>query len=149
MGHDLVIPVRFVRESSRGLLPAYQTEGASGMDLLADLDREIVLPPGGRIPVPTGIAVAIPPGVEGQVRPRSGLAARSGVTCLNTPGTIDSDYRGEIRVLLVNLGEEPVAIRRGDRIAQLVFSPVLRAVLTEAQELAETPRGERGFGHTG
>lgn len=149
MGHDLVIPVRFVRESSRGLLPTYQTEGAAGMDLFADLEEEVVLPPGGRALVPTGIAVAIPPGVEGQVRPRSGLAARNGITCLNTPGTIDSDYRGEIRVILVNLGEAPFVIRRGDRIAQLVFSPVLRAVLTEAQELAETPRGERGFGHTG
>lgn len=149
MGPDLVIPVRFVRESSRGLLPAYQTEGASGMDLLADLEDEVVLPPGGRMLVPTGVAVAIPPGVEGQVRPRSGLAARSGVTCLNTPGTIDSDYRGEIRVVLVNLGEGPFVLRRGDRIAQLVFAPVLRAVLEESEALAETPRGERGFGHTG
>ena len=143
MAPDLVIPVRFVREGSRGLLPAYQ------MDLLADLEGEAVLPPGGRILVPTGIAVAIPPGVEGQVRPRSGLAARSGVTCLNTPGTIDSDYRGEIRVLLVNLGEEPHVLHRGDRIAQLVFSPVLRARLEETNALAETPRGDRGFGHTG
>jgi len=149
MGSDLVIPVRFVREGSRGLLPSYQTEGASGMDLFADLEGEVVLPPGGRILVPTGIAVAIPPGAEGQVRPRSGLAARSGVTCLNTPGTIDSDYRGEIRVILVNLGEEPFVLRRGDRIAQLVFSPVLRAVLKESHALEETHRGERGFGHTG
>lgn len=149
MGPDLVIPVRYVRENSRGLLPSYRTGGASGMDLCADVEGEIVLPPGGRALVPTGIAVAIPPGVEGQVRPRSGLASRSGVTCLNTPGTIDSDYRGEIRVLLVNLGEEPFVIHRGDRIAQLVFSPVLRAVLEEAEALAETPRGERGFGHTG
>lgn len=149
MGAELVIPVRFVREESRGLLPAYQTEGASGMDLFADLEQELVLPPGGRSLVPTGIAVAIPPGVEGQVRPRSGLAVRSGVTCLNTPGTIDSDYRGEIRVLLVNHGENPCVLRRGDRIAQLVFAPVLRAVLAEAPALAETARGERGFGHTG
>lgn len=149
MGADLVIPVRFVREESRGLLPAYQTEGASGMDLFADLEQELVLPPGGRSLVPTGIAVAIPPGVEGQVRPRSGLAVRSGVTCLNTPGTIDSDYRGEIRVLLVNHGEDPCVLRRGDRIAQLVFAPVLRAVLAEVPALAETARGERGFGHTG
>ena len=149
MGPDLVIPVRFVREGSRGLLPAYQTEGASGMDLSADLEGEVVLPPGGRFLVPTGIAVAIPPGVEGQVRPRSGLAVRNGVTCLNTPGTIDSDYRGEIGVLLVNLGEEPFVLRRGDRIAQLVFSPVLRVVLEESHALEETPRGERGFGHTG
>ncbi len=149
MGTDLVIPVRFVRERSRGLLPAYQTGGASGMDLLADLEQDVVLAPGDRMLVPTGIAMAIPEGVEGQVRPRSGLAVRSGVTCLNTPGTIDSDYRGEIRVLLVNLGGEPVVLRRGDRIAQVVFSSVLRATLRVSERLEETPRGERGFGHTG
>lgn len=149
MGPDLVIPVRFVREDSRGFLPAYQTGGASGMDLFADLEGEAVLAPGARMLVPTGIAVAIPAGVEGQVRPRSGLAVRSGITCLNSPGTIDSDYRGEVRVLLINLGQEPVVLRRGDRIAQLVFSPVLRATLREAPGLEETPRGERGFGHTG
>jgi len=149
MGSDLVIPVRFVREKRRGLLPAYQTGGASGMDLFADLERETVLAPGERMLVPTGIAVAIPEGVEGQVRPRSGLAVRDGITCLNSPGTIDSDYRGEIQVLLVNFGREPVVLRRGDRIAQLVFSPVLRATLRETECLGETPRGERGFGHTG
>lgn len=149
MESDLVIPVRFVRERSRELLPTYQTEGASGMDLFADLEEEIVLPPGGRVLVPTGIAVEIPPGVEGQVRPRSGLAARNGITCLNSPGTIDSDYRGEIRVILVNLGEDSFVVRRGDRVAQLVFSPVLRVLLEETGELGETPRGERGFGHTG
>lgn len=119
------------------------------MDLFADLEREAVLAPGERMLVPTGIAMAIPDGVEGQVRPRSGLAARSGLTCLNSPGTIDSDYRGEIRVLLINLGREPVALRRGDRIAQLVFSPVLRATLRAVPHLEDTPRGERGFGHTG
>ena len=145
----MTIPVRFVRESSRGFLPAYQTEGASGMDLFADLEAEVVLSPGERALVPTGIALAIPPGVEGQVRPRSGLAARCGITCLNAPGTIDSDYRGEIRVLLVNLGGEDFVVRRGDRIAQLVFSPVLRAVLKDARDLAETARGDGGFGHTG
>jgi len=119
------------------------------MDLLADLERETVLAPGERMLVPTGIAVAIPEGVEGQVRPRSGLAVRDGITCLNSPGTIDSDYRGEIQVLLVNFGREPVVLRRGDRIAQLVFSPVLRATLRETERLDETPRGARGFGHTG
>lgn len=149
MEPGLTIPVRFVRKGSRGLLPEYQTDGASGMDLFADLEGEVVLPPAGRALIPTGIAVAIPPGVEGQVRPRSGLAVRSGITCLNSPGTIDSDYRGEIRVVLVNLGEEPFVVRRGDRIAQLVFSPVLRATLREVGTLDGTPRGERGFGHTG
>lgn len=148
MERRVTIPVRYVRESARELLPAYQTDGASGMDLRADLEGEVTLPPLARALIPTGIAVAIPPGVEGQVRPRSGLAARSGVTCLNSPGTVDSDYRGEIRVVLVNLGEEPVVLRRGDRIAQLVFSPVLRASWKEERTLDGTPRGEGGFGHT-
>jgi dUTP pyrophosphatase len=144
-----VIPVRLLREGDADLLPAYQTEGAAGMDLRAGIEGEIVLPPMGRALVPTGISVALPPGVEGQVRPRSGLAARHGVTCLNSPGTIDSDYRGEIRVILVNLGDEPFSVRRGDRIAQLVFSPVLRASLRVVDDLDATRRGEGGFGHTG
>ncbi len=149
MNRETTIPVRFVREGSRGLLPSYQTDGASGMDLRADIEGEIVIPPMGRVSVPTGISVAVPPGVEGQVRPRSGLAIQSGVTCLNSPGTIDSDYRGEIRVILVNLGAEPFPVRRGDRIAQLVFSPVVRGVWREVDALDRTPRGEGGFGHTG
>lgn len=148
MEGGVTIPVRFVRESARELLPGYETRGASGMDLRADVEGEVTLPPKGRALIPTGIAVAIPPGVEGQVRPRSGLAARRGITCLNAPGTIDSDYRGEIRVLLVNLGEEPYVLRRGDRIAQLVFAPVLRAAWREESSLEATPRGEGGFGHT-
>lgn len=148
MERGVTIPVRYVRESARELLPAYETDGASGMDLRADVEAEVTLPPMGRALVPTGIAVAIPPGVEGQVRPRSGLAARSGVTCLNSPGTIDSDYRGEIRVVLVNLGDAPFVLRRGERIAQLVFSPVLRASWREEPALEATARGERGFGHT-
>jgi dUTP pyrophosphatase len=119
------------------------------MDLRAGIEGEIVLPPMGRALIPTGISVALPPGIEGQVRPRSGLAARHGVTCLNSPGTIDSDYRGEIRVILVNLGDEPFSVRRGDRIAQLVFSPVLRASLRVVEDLDATRRGEGGFGHTG
>jgi len=130
-------------------LPVYQTAGASGMDLRADVEEEITIPALGRALVPTGIAVAIPPGMEGQVRPRSGLAIKSGVTCLNAPGTIDSDYRGEIRVVLVNLGGEPFRVRRGDRIAQLVFSPVARVTWVEVGALDCTPRGEGGFGHTG
>ena len=123
MGTTFSIPVRLIREDSKDLLPAYQTEVASGMDLRAD--------------------------IEGQVRPRSGLAIRNGVTCLNSPGTIDSDFRGEISVILVNLGDEPFSVRRGDRIAQLVFSPVLRGAWREVDALDPTPRGEGGFGHTG
>ena len=149
MAAVLSIPVRFVREGSKDLLPSYQTEGASGMDLRADIEGEVVIPPLGRALVPTGISVGIPPGVEGQVRPRSGLAIRNGVTCLNSPGTIDSDYRGEIRVILVNLGAEPFSVRRGDRVAQLVFTPVGRATWREVAILDPTSRGEGGFGHTG
>jgi len=149
MGGDCEIPVRLLREGSGDLLPAYQTEGAAGMDLRAGIDGEVVLPPLGRALIPTGISMALPPGVEAQVRPRSGLAARHGVTCLNSPGTIDSDYRGEIRVILINLGSEPFFVRRGDRIAQLVFTPVLRASLRVVDDLDATRRGEGGFGHTG
>jgi dUTP pyrophosphatase len=149
MTGDRVIPVRLLREGAGDLLPAYQTEGAAGMDLRADIDEEIVLPPMGRAMIPTGISVALPAGVEAQVRPRSGLAARHGVTCLNSPGTIDSDYRGEILVILINLGNEPFSVRRGDRIAQLVFAKALRASLRVVDDLDVTRRGEGGFGHTG
>jgi dUTP pyrophosphatase len=149
MPTGLTIPVRFVREGSRDLVPAYQTEGASGMDLRADIEGEVTILPQGRMLIPTGISVAIPPGFEGQVRPRSGLAMRRGLTCLNSPGTIDSDYRGEICVILVNLGDGPFSIRRGDRIAQLVFAPVARGVWREVDDLDRTPRGGGGFGHTG
>jgi len=149
MGGGIAIPVLPVREGSRDLLPVYQTEGASGMDLRADIEAELTIPPMGRALVPTGIAVALPPGFEGQVRPRSGLAIRHGVTCLNTPGTIDADYRGEIRVILVNLGDAPFSVRRGDRIAQIVFAPVVRAALEVVDDLEATRRGEGGFGHTG
>ena len=149
MPTGLTIPVRFVREGSRDLVPAYQTKGASGMDLRADVEGEVTIPPLGRMLIPTGISVAIPPGFEGQVRPRSGLAMRSGLTCLNSPGTIDSDYRGEICVILVNFGAEPFSVRRGDRIAQLVFSSVAKGAWREVDDLDPTPRGEGGFGHTG
>jgi len=128
-------------------LPSYATEGSAGMDLRAD--ARATLSPGERALVPTGIALAIPAGYEGQVRPRSGLALRQGVTCLNTPGTIDSDYRGEVCVILVNLGQEPATIERGERIAQLVIAPVGRAELREATSLSPTSRGAGGFGHTG
>jgi dUTP pyrophosphatase len=120
------------------------------MDLLADLDGELTLSPLGRAAVPTGLILELPEGYEGQVRPRSGLALKSGLTCLNSPGTIDSDYRGEVRVILVNLSQEPVTLRRGDRIAQLVLSPVSRAEWVPVEgELSATPRGQGGFGSTG
>lgn len=128
-------------------LPAYATPGAAGMDLLAA--REMVIPPGGRALVPTGLAVAIPDGFEMQVRPRSGLALKQGVTVLNAPGTVDSDYRGEVGVILLNTGAEPFAIARGDRIAQAVFAPVTRAMWEEVVVLPETQRGTGGFGSTG
>jgi len=128
-------------------LPAYATEGAAGMDVVAA--EELTLAPGARAAVATGFAVAIPAGHEVQVRPRSGLALKHGVTCLNTPGTIDSDYRGEVKVILANLGQEPFAIARGDRIAQLVPAVVLRATLDEVATLDDTSRGAGGFGSTG
>jgi dUTP pyrophosphatase len=128
-------------------LPAYTTEGAAGMDVVSA--EELTLAPGARHAVATGFAMAIPPGYEVQVRPRSGLALKHGITCLNTPGTIDSDYRGEVKVILANLGSEPFAIARGDRIAQLVAAPVQRAVFTEVASLDETARGTGGFGSTG
>jgi dUTP pyrophosphatase len=148
MGQGCEIRVRLLRGADDSL-PAYQTAGSAGMDLKADVDGEIVIPPMGRAKIPTGIALSIPPGVEGQVRPRSGLAIRHGVTCLNAPGTIDSDYRGEVCVILANFGEEPFPVRRGDRIAQIVLSPTMRARLEVVQDLEDTPRGEGGFGHTG
>jgi dUTP pyrophosphatase len=129
-------------------LPAYMTEGAAGLDLAASLDAPLLLAPGERALVPTGIALAIPAGHEGQVRPRSGLAARHGVTCLNSPGTVDSDYRGEVKVLLVNLGREPFEVTPGLRIAQLVIAPVTRAEVVEVAELPPTDRGAGGFGST-
>lgn len=130
-------------------LPRYATPGASGMDLRACLEDSLTLEPGQRAVVPTGLHVAIPEGYEGQIRPRSGWAAQEGVTLLNAPGTIDSDYRGEIRVVLINLGSKPVTLRRGDRIAQLVIVPVVQAEWEEVEELPPTARGEGGFGHTG
>jgi dUTP pyrophosphatase len=132
-------------------LPAYETNGAAGMDLRAAVaeDAPLVLKPGARFMVPTGLAFAVPLGFEAQVRPRSGLAAKAGVTCLNTPGTIDSDYRGEVKVILINLGEEDFTIRRGDRIAQLVIAPVTQASWGLVASLDETTRGAGGFGSTG
>ena len=134
----------------RGLpLPAYATAGSAGMDLAAAVASPLVLPPGGRIDVPTGIALALPDGWEGQVRPRSGLALKHGVTVLNSPGTIDADYRGEIRVILANLGDAPVTISRGERVAQLVIAPVGRAEWRGEDHLPPTRRRAGGFGSTG
>ncbi len=128
-------------------LPAYASDGAAGMDVVAA--EALTLPPGARHALATGFSLAIPSGYEVQVRPRSGLALKHGITCLNTPGTIDSDYRGEVKVILANLGSAPFEIARGDRIAQLVPAPVLRARLTETDSFDETTRGSGGFGSTG
>jgi len=146
-----IVPIRRLPNNPDLPLPAYETAGAAGMDLRAAVTEEepIVLRPGARAAVPTGLAFALPLGFEGQVRPRSGLAARHGITQVNTPGTIDSDYRGEVKVILINLGEEDFTIRRGDRIAQLVIAPVTQAQWTEVESLDETVRGAGGFGSTG
>ena len=128
-------------------MPAYASAGAAGMDIVTAED--FTLDPGQRMAVPSGFAIAIPDGYEVQVRPRSGLAFKHGVTCLNTPGTIDSDYRGEVKVILANLGSEPFSALRGERIAQLVPAPVQRAVMAEVDELDDTDRGSGGFGSTG
>jgi dUTP pyrophosphatase len=130
-------------------LPVYQTEGASGADVRACLGEPATIPAGGRLLVPTGLTFEIPAGYEVQVRPRSGLALKHGVTCLNAPGTVDSDYRGELCVLLVNHGREPFTVHNGDRVAQLVVSPVARAGFAPAASLAESGRGAGGFGSTG
>ncbi|GMO46760.1 MAG: dUTP diphosphatase [Treponemataceae bacterium] len=130
-------------------LPVYQSAGASGADVAACLSAPVSIPAGGFSAIPTGLRVEIPEGFEIQIRPRSGLAAKYGVTCLNTPGTIDSDYRGEIKVLLINHGTEPFTVNHGDRIAQLVTAPVAHAEFTAAPSLSQTERGEGGFGSTG
>jgi dUTP pyrophosphatase len=132
-------------------LPAYETADAAGMDLRAAVpdDQPMTLKPGERAVVPTGLTIALPAGHEAQVRPRSGLAAKFGITCLNSPGTIDADYRGEVKVILINLGQEAFVIKRGERIAQMVIAPVTRAELNVVAELDETRRGAGGFGSTG
>jgi dUTP pyrophosphatase len=150
-GGALQVPV-LVLPHGQGLpLPAYQSEGAAGLDLMAAIepDAVLILAPGGRKLVPTGLVLALPPHYEAQVRPRSGLALKHGVTVLNAPGTIDADYRGEVQVLLINLGASPHQIRRGDRIAQMVVTPVVRAVLEPVASLDRTARGGAGFGSTG
>ena len=144
---EIRIAILRLRQGEGLPLPAYASAGAAGLDVVAA--EELVLAPGARAAVATGFALAIPEGYEVQVRPRSGLALRHGVTCLNTPGTIDSDYRGELKVILANLGAEPFSVRRGERIAQLVPAPVQRAAFTEVSTLVDTARGGGGFGSTG
>lgn len=145
------VPIRITRVGHGAdlPLPAYETTGSVGMDLRAAVEQAVTLGPMERAAVPTGIAIALPEGYEAQVRARSGLAIRSGIACVNAPGTVDSDYRGEIMVILVNLGSEPVTFERGDRIAQLVVAPVTRAVWDEVAVLDGTARGAGGFGSTG
>jgi dUTP pyrophosphatase len=147
VGLGITVKVKKLRPGA--LLPVYGTEGASGMDVYACLDEAIVVSAGTAILVPTGLAFEIPDGCEMQVRPRSGLALNCGVTVFNSPGTVDADYRGELSILLLNLGADTFTVHDGDRIAQLVFAPVLRAVLVECDELSATDRGAGGFGSTG
>jgi dUTP pyrophosphatase len=143
------VKIKKVESGDHVRLPAYMSEHASGMDLFASVAHDVTLKPGERRLIPTGVAVAIPQGYEGQIRPRSGLAVRNGIGIVNSPGTIDSDYRGEIKIILINLGDQPFVVNGGDRIAQIVITPVVRVDLEEVRELPETQRSEGGFGHTG
>ena len=149
--NDLSVRIARLPHSEGIELPSYGTGGAAGLDLRAAVPAEapLTLAPGARALIPTGLTIAVPPGYEAQVRPRSGLALKSGITCLNTPGTIDADYRGEVKVILINHGPDDFTIRRGDRIAQLVIAPVVQARWTEVDALEETARGAGGFGSTG
>jgi dUTP diphosphatase len=146
---SLSVPLQVLPHGEGLPLPQYATAGSAGADLTAAVEDKVVLAPGERAAIPTGIALALPEGWEGQVRPRSGLALKHGITLLNSPGTIDADYRGELRVILINLGSVPVTIARGERVAQLVIAPVTRAEWQRAAELPRTVRGAGGFGSTG
>jgi dUTP pyrophosphatase len=146
---EVPVAVTVLRNGEGIALPRYASAGAAGMDLVAALDQPLTLQPGARAAVPTGIALALPEGYEAQVRPRSGLALKHGLTVLNSPGTIDADYRGEIQVILANLGAAPVTLARGERVAQLVLAPVSRIAWTPVEELPASGRGGRGFGSTG
>ena len=146
---DVTIALRRLPHGEGLALPSYATDGSAGLDLLAAVEDEVILAPGERRLVPTGIAIALPPGTEAQVRPRSGLALKHGLTVLNSPGTIDSDYRGEVGVILINLGQAPFSIPRGSRIAQMVIAPVTRAGWQEVDDLDQSARGAGGFGSTG
>ena len=143
------VSVKRLRTGSANPLPCYMTLHAAGMDLYAELDEELILQPGMRALVPTGIAIALPEGYEAQIRPRSGLALKHGISLVNAPGTIDPDYRGEIGVIVINHGSVAFAVKNGERIAQIVFAPFSRAILEEVDELDGTARGNGGFGHTG
>jgi len=143
------VPLKITLEEHAVGAPEYQSEHAAGMDLVAAVDREVEIAPGEVVAVPTGLRLEIPVGYEGQVRPRSGLAAKHAIGVPNAPGTIDADYRGEVKVLLVNLGLSPYRVQRGDRIAQLVIAPVVRAAIEVVASLTTTARGDGGFGHTG
>lgn len=145
----MILKIRRLRDNRDLPLPVYQTSGSAGMDLCADVTETIVMPSLSRRLVPTGIAIELPPGFEAQIRPRSGLAIKHGISLVNTPGTIDADYRGEISVILINLGEADFTIRRGERIAQMIISPVVQAEIVEVAVLGETGRGAGGFGSTG
>jgi len=144
-----LVQLRVKKKEGRIPLPEYKSQGASGMDIKAFIGERLTIPPMGRAKIPTGLYFEIPEGYEAQIRPRSGLADKWGVTVLNAPGTIDSDYRGELEVVLINLGEESFTVNDGDRIAQMVISPVIRVSLSEAELLSETVRGAGGFGSTG
>ena len=146
---ELTVKIRRTRNNQDLPLPSYQTAGAAGLDLRADVDSDLTLKPLERALVPTGLAIEIPQGFEAQVRPRSGLAMNLGLTCLNSPGTIDSDYRGEVKVILVNLSNQSVTLKRGERIAQMVFAAVKQAQWLEVSELSPSQRDQGGFGSTG
>ncbi len=146
---ECFVRIRRLPEGEGLPLPSYMSVEAAGADLVAAVDERLTLQPGARASVPTGFAIALPAGFEAQVRPRSGLALHNGITCLNSPGTIDADYRGPLRVILANLGNEPYVIHRGDRIAQLVVAPVSKARFVESDDLPASARADRGFGSTG
>lgn len=144
-----MIQVKIKKLHPQAVIPAYMTEHAAGLDLCTVIEAPVVLAPGERTLLPTGLAMEIPPGFEGQVRPRSGLALKQGVSLVNSPGTIDADYRGEIGIIIINHGVEPVEFLPGDRVAQLIIAPVTQAILVEADELNDSVRSSGGFGHTG
>ncbi len=149
MSHEVEVRIKTLPHFEGLELPRYMSEGASALDLTAAIAADVCIQPGHRALIPTGIAIAMPHGIEAQIRPRSGLALQHGITMLNSPGTIDSDYRGEIQVIAINLGQEAFTVTRGMRIAQMVISQVIKAKLTPADNLDSTSRGHRGFGHTG
>lgn len=147
--NSIVIKIKRVQDNKDLPLPAYKSEGSSGMDITACVKQPVLLKPGEIRLIPSGLAVSVPPGYEAQVRPRSGLSLHHGIGLVNSPGTIDSDYRGEIGIILINWGTEPFTIKKGDRIAQMIISKVYRADFVEVEDLDATSRGQGGFGHTG